>query len=99
MSFKDDFSSTNSDMTRKDSQSSLKVMGVTLAQPICNEGGASESQLQSMLSKDLEADERKAYLEMLQLHSTLFIIDYDHIIGVSVIQHHIPLKEGSKPVA
>ena len=99
MSSEDDFSSTNSDMTTEESESSLEVMGVTLAQPIRNEGGASESQLQSMLSKDLEEDERKAYLEMLQQHSTIFISDYDHITRVSIIQHHIQLKEGSKPVA
>ena len=99
MSFEDDFSSTNSDMTTEDNESSLEVMGVTLAQPTRNEGGASESQLQSMLSKDLEEDEKKAYMEMLQQHSTLFISDYDHITRVSVIQHHIRLKEGSKLVA
>ena len=83
MSSKDDFSSTNSDMTSEDSESSLEVMGVTLAQPIHNERGASESQLQSMLSKDLEEDEKKPTT----FHP--FISNYDHIIGVSVIQHHI----------
>ena len=99
MSSRDDFSSTNSDMTTEESESSLEVMGVTLAQPIRNEGGASEFQLQSMLSKDLEEDEKKAFMEMIQWHSNLFISDYDHITGVFVIQHHIWLKEGSKPVA
>ena len=85
MSSRYDFSSTNSDLSTKDSESSLEVMGVTLAQPTSSEGGVTQSQLQSMLSKDLEEDEKKAYMEMLQRHSTLFISHYDHITRVSVI--------------
>ena len=36
---------------------------------------------------------------MLRGHSTPFILEYKHITRVSVIQHHIHLKEGSKPIA
>ena len=38
-------------------------------------------------------------MEVLKQHSNLFISDYEHITGVTVMQHHIRIVEGSKPVA
>ena len=48
-----------------------------------------------MLSTNLSPDERKEYLHMM----TLFIDGYHKIVGVTVVKHHIQLKEGSKSVA
>ena len=99
MSSEDDLSSTNSDLSSEDSESFLEVMDLALAQPASSEEGASESQLQSMLSKDLADEEWQVYIEVLRRHSSLFISDYEHITGVSIIQHHIRLNNGSKAVA
>ena len=58
-----------------------------------------ESKLQQMLSTNLSLDERKEYLHMMKRFSTLFIDGYHKITGVTVVEHHIQLKEGSKSVA
>ena len=58
-----------------------------------------ESKLQQMLSKDLSLDERKEYLHMMKRFPTLFIDGYHKIIGVTIVEHHIQLKEGRKLVA
>ncbi|MCO5572468.1 hypothetical protein L7F22_026223 [Adiantum nelumboides] len=50
-----------------------------------------------MLAKDLTKEEKQAYLTMLEDFPRLFIKGYDQITGVTVVQHHIKLKEGSKP--
>ncbi|MCO5610711.1 hypothetical protein L7F22_064952 [Adiantum nelumboides] len=52
-----------------------------------------------MLFADLCEEECMRYLQMLSVTGfpTLFIDGYDKIIGISVVQHHINLKEGSKP--
>ncbi|MCO5555229.1 hypothetical protein L7F22_008773 [Adiantum nelumboides] len=49
-----------------------------------------------MLCADLCEEERTRYLQMLKGFPTLFIDGYDKITGISVVQHHINLKEGSK---
>ncbi|MCO5547618.1 hypothetical protein L7F22_001069 [Adiantum nelumboides] len=56
-----------------------------------------ERKLAKMLAKDLTEEEKQAYLTMLEDFSRLFIEGYDQIIGVTGVQHHIKLKEGSKP--
>ncbi|MCO5597414.1 hypothetical protein L7F22_051491 [Adiantum nelumboides] len=56
-----------------------------------------ESKLQQMLCADLCEEERTRYLQMLKGFPTLFIDGYDKITGISIVQHHINLKEGSKP--
>ena len=58
-----------------------------------------ESKLQHMMSIDLSLDEREEYLCMLRRFPTLFIDGYNKIQGVSVVEHRIKLKEGSKPIA
>ena len=58
-----------------------------------------ESKLQQMLSIDLSLDEREDYLCMLRRFPTLFMDGYNKIQGVSVVEHCIKLKEGSKPIA
>ena len=52
-----------------------------------------------MLSIDLSLDEREDYLCMLRRFPKLFIDGYNKIQGVSVVEHRIKLKEGSKPIA
>ncbi|MCO5550923.1 hypothetical protein L7F22_004417 [Adiantum nelumboides] len=51
-----------------------------------------------MIYVDLCEEERMRYLHMLKGFPTLFIYGYDKITGILVVQHHINLKEGSKPV-
>ena len=51
-----------------------------------------------MLAKDLSAEERVAYMEVVRKHSALFISDYEHITGVTAVQHHINLKDGARLV-
>ncbi|MCO5561286.1 hypothetical protein L7F22_014907 [Adiantum nelumboides] len=50
-----------------------------------------------MLAKDVMEEEKQTYLTMLEDFPRLFIEGYDQITGVTIIQHHIKLKEGSKP--
>ena len=56
-----------------------------------------ENKLKNMLSPELSNEERIKYMTMLKGFSTLFIDSYDKITGVSVVEHHIRLKEGVKP--
>ncbi|MCO5553978.1 hypothetical protein L7F22_007504 [Adiantum nelumboides] len=56
-----------------------------------------ESKLAKMLANDLTEKEKQAYLTILEDFPRLFIKGYDQITGVTVVQHHIKLKEGSKP--
>ena len=89
----------SSEITFDDSDSPLEVMGVAISRLKAKENGMIDFQLESMLSKDLAQDEKEAYMGMLRRYSKIFIFDYNHIRGVTVIQHHIHLKEGSKPIA
>ena len=89
---------SSSEVTTSGSDSLVEVMGVTLSQPPPREGNVEDSQLESMLSKDLTQEEKGAYVEVLHHHSTMFISNYEHITGVTNIQHHIHLNEGAKPV-
>ena len=57
-----------------------------------------ESKLLRMLSSELSDKERKDYVSMLANFTTLFIDEYNKITGITSVQHHIKLKEGSKPV-
>ncbi|MCO5575802.1 hypothetical protein L7F22_029607 [Adiantum nelumboides] len=50
-----------------------------------------------MLSKDLTEEDKQAYLTMLEDFPRLLIKGYDQVTGVTVMQHHITLKKGSKP--
>ena len=102
----DEFSSSEELTTSKtnpseeDEESSLDLMGVAVAQPERSMGSSiDEGKLGGMLAKDLPDEERGAYMEMLRRHKGLFITEYEHITGVTVIQHHIHLREDSKPVA
>ena len=52
-----------------------------------------------MLSTDLSFDKQEEYLCMLKRFPTLFIDGYNNILGVSMVEHRIKLKEGSKPIA
>ncbi|MCO5580819.1 hypothetical protein L7F22_034691 [Adiantum nelumboides] len=86
-----------------DSDSSqAKIMGVVLTDPAMvsssNVPQVEEGKLAKMLAKDLMQEERQAYMAMLEGYPRLFIDGYDQIIGVSVVQHHINLKEEAKPV-
>ncbi|MCO5593519.1 hypothetical protein L7F22_047533 [Adiantum nelumboides] len=86
----------------EDSNSSIEVMGVILNDPNKLDPPdirplVDESKLQQMLCADLCEEERTRYLQMLKGFPTLFIDGYDKILGISIVQHHINLKEGSKP--
>ncbi|MCO5560544.1 hypothetical protein L7F22_014159 [Adiantum nelumboides] len=77
-------------------------MGVMITNPTMvssiNVPQVEEGKLAKMLAKDLTQEERQAYLAMLEGRPKLFIDGYDQITGVSVVQHHINLKDGAKPV-
>ncbi|MCO5598370.1 hypothetical protein L7F22_052465 [Adiantum nelumboides] len=77
-------------------------MGVVLTNPAMvssiNVPQVEEGKLAKMLAKDLTQEERQAYLAMLEGYPRLFIDGYDQITGDSVVQHHINLKDGAKPV-
>ena len=90
---------SSSEITISDSDSSLEVMGVALSQPSQEESSVQDSQLESILATDLTQMEKSAYMEVLRCHFTMFISNYEHITGVTAIQHHIHLKEEAKPVA
>ncbi|MCO5591846.1 hypothetical protein L7F22_045839 [Adiantum nelumboides] len=86
----------------KDSDSSIEVMGVILNDPNKVDppdirSMVNESKLQQMLCANLCEEERTRYLQMLKGFPTLFIDGYDKITGISVVQHHINVKEESKP--
>ncbi|MCO5602335.1 hypothetical protein L7F22_056465 [Adiantum nelumboides] len=57
-----------------------------------------EGKLAKMLAKDLTQEEKQAYLAMLEGYPRLFIDEYNQMTGVSVLQHHINLKDGAKLV-
>ncbi|MCO5558423.1 hypothetical protein L7F22_012005 [Adiantum nelumboides] len=79
-----------------------EIMGVLLTNPTVvssiNVPQVDEGKLAKMLAKDLTQEERQAYLAMLEGYTKLFIDGYDQITGVSVVQHHINLKDRAKPV-
>ena len=52
-----------------------------------------------MFSIDMYFDEREEYLRMMKRLPTHFIDGYHKIIGVTMVKHHIQLKDGSKPMA
>ncbi len=98
------YSSSEEDSSDEGSERSMEVMGLVLNQP--GEGDTSNPSIQlvderlgKMLAKGLPEEEREPYLAMLRSHSSLFISEYEHITGVTIIKHHIHLKEGNKPVA
>ena len=98
----------------EESNNNIEVMGVTLRDPrIIGESSTpsstqgepsntqplvEESKLLRMLSGELSDKERKDYVSLLANFTTLFIDEYDKITGITAVQHHIKLKEGSKPV-
>lgn len=97
--------SSGSEMSSETEDSSLEVMGLVLREPISQEQGESTNmpkielaRLEGMIAKILPQDEKSLYVEMLKKYWDLFATDYTHIIRVSVIEHHIELKEGLKPV-
>ena len=94
---------TSSDISSEsESESSLEVMGVVLGSPMPIEGNVeclSDERMERMLAKDLTKDEKEEFKDMLKRHSSLFISNYEQISGVSVVQHHINVKTGSKPMA
>ena len=55
-----------------------------------------EAKLKGMLAKKLLPKEKRSYVEMLRKHKGIFITDYFYITGVSVIEHHIELKEEAR---
>ena len=96
-------SSSSSDSSESESESSLEVMGVTLGNPNhykqSDKECLSDDKMEKMLAKDLTKSEKEMYRDMLRRHSSLFISNYEQISGVTVVQHHINLKPGFKPVA
>ena len=89
----------------EESDSTLKVMGVTIKETTSSEDNPRiqmeklwDASLEKMLSKDIKEEEREGYVNVLKKHASLFISDYTHITGVTAVKHHIHLKEGSKPV-
>ncbi|MCO5603742.1 hypothetical protein L7F22_057894 [Adiantum nelumboides] len=105
----DEFSSSDystseeeSTITDESDSSQAEIMGVVLTNPTMvssiNVPQVEEGKLAKMLAKDLTQEERQAYLAMLEGYRKLFIDGYDQITRVSVVQHHINLKDGAKPV-
>ena len=97
-------SEEESSTTSESSEYLVEIMGITMGdsnkEELHNsEPVVEESKLQQMLFTDLSLDERKEYLHMMKRFPTLFIDGYHKIIGVTVVEHHIQLKEGSKPMA
>ena len=77
--------------------------GVTLKEPINDEGECSKGELEDeelgkMLAKDLSPEEKEEFKVMLRKHPSLFISDYCEISGVTAIEHQINLKTNQKPV-
>ncbi|MCO5559407.1 hypothetical protein L7F22_013006 [Adiantum nelumboides] len=105
----DDFSSLSYSTTIEEESttsdesdsSGEEVMGIILIEPNkvdpLDIPRVEESKLAKMLAKDLTEEEKQAYMTMLEDFPRLFIEGYDQITGVIVMQHHINLKEGSKP--
>ncbi|MCO5582703.1 hypothetical protein L7F22_036602 [Adiantum nelumboides] len=106
----DEFSSSTYSTTTKEEpttsdesdSSGEEVIGLILTEPNKVDPPdiprVEESKLAKMLAKDLTKEEKQAYLTMLEDFPRLFIEGYDQITGVTVVQHHIKLKEGSKPI-
>ena len=97
-------SSEEESSTSESSKDSVDIMGIAMGDSNKEELQNSEplveeSKLQQMLSLDLSLDERKDYLHMMKRFPTLFIDGYHKITGVTLVEHHIQLKEGSKLVA
>ncbi|MCO5601803.1 hypothetical protein L7F22_055928 [Adiantum nelumboides] len=86
--------------TSEESDSSgEEEMGLILTEPnkvdLLDIPRVEESKLAKILAKDLTEKEKQAYLTMLEDFPRLFIEGYDQITRVTVVQHHINLKEGS----
>ncbi|MCO5573012.1 hypothetical protein L7F22_026776 [Adiantum nelumboides] len=107
--FVDEFSSSNYSTSKEEltvtdesDSSQAKIMGVVLTNPATissiNVSKVDKGRLAKMLAKDLTQEERQSYLAMLESYPKLFIDGYDQIAGVFVVQHHINLKDGAKPV-
>ena len=52
-----------------------------------------------MLSTNLSLDEREEYLRMMKIFPTLLVDGYHKTMGVTMVEHHIHLKYGSKAMA
>ncbi|MCO5599661.1 hypothetical protein L7F22_053766 [Adiantum nelumboides] len=95
-------SEEESTITDESDSSQAEIMGVVLTNPTMvssiNVSPVEEGKIAKMLSKNLTQEERQAYLAMLEGYPRLFIDGYDQITGVFVVQHHINLKDGAKPV-
>ncbi|MCO5563509.1 hypothetical protein L7F22_017153 [Adiantum nelumboides] len=88
-------SSVNDSESEKSSL--LEAMGVVLTRPTTQDGGSiketlSDEKIEDMLSTDLSKEERKEFEVMLQKHSSLFILDYKQIKGVTMVEHQINLN-------
>ncbi|MCO5587232.1 hypothetical protein L7F22_041179 [Adiantum nelumboides] len=88
--------------TSDESDSSREqVMGLILTEPNKVDPPdiprVEESKLAKMLARDLTEEEKQAYWTMLEDFPRPFIEGYDQITGVTIMQHHIKLKEGIKP--
>lgn len=97
------YSSSKEETSSEGSDNSIEIMGLMLKQPgkedMPNLGTPLEDEKQGkMLAKDFGEEEREPYLAIIRNHSSLFIIEYEHIAGVTVIEHQIHLKEQSKPI-
>ncbi|MCO5558087.1 hypothetical protein L7F22_011663 [Adiantum nelumboides] len=102
----DEFSSSIYSTTTKEESTTSEesdclgdeVMGLILTEPNMvdppNIPRVEESKLAKILAKDLTEEEKQAYLTMLEDFPRLFIKGHDQITGVTVVQHHINLKEG-----
>ncbi|MCO5591833.1 hypothetical protein L7F22_045826 [Adiantum nelumboides] len=99
-----DFSTSEEESTITDDSDSsqAEIMGVVLTNPTMvssiNVPQVEEGKLAKMLAKDLTQEQRQAYLAMLEGYPRLFIDGYNQIAGVSMVQHHINLKDGAKPL-
>ncbi|MCO5566447.1 hypothetical protein L7F22_020124 [Adiantum nelumboides] len=95
-------SEEESTITYDSDSSQAVIMGVVLTNSAMvssmNVSQVEEGKLAKMLAKDLTQEEGQAYLAMLKGYPGLFIDGYDQIAGVSVVQHHINLKDGAKPM-
>ncbi|MCO5594992.1 hypothetical protein L7F22_049029 [Adiantum nelumboides] len=99
-----DYLTSKEESTRTDESDSsqAEITEVVLTNPTMvssiNVLQVEEGKLAKMLTKDLTQAERQAYLAMLDGYPKLFIDGYDQIARVSVVQHHINLKDGAKPM-
>lgn len=94
--------SSKSGTEEEPSIASMELFGVTLdASPShgnCDDVIKNHEVNVKMLSSSLTIEEKKEYLNMLDEFPGLFANSYKELKGIEVVQHHIELKPGSKPV-